>query len=175
MNKNSTNADLYAGLGEIIKDGKTRIFAKAPSKNPEYVTIFLCQEVKKPSGSTTSAQKYFLGWDDTRLLRAIHNAKAEIADKMEIGKVVPFDILEEEKIVPAYEGQEPKVNPGTSEVVMFKDQRVYTHGSLVPIGQGGIKLLNNQEAAVIKTADEKFEAAKKAAEAELANVNGPKF
>ncbi len=150
ISKNSTNEELYKHFTpEVLGDGKTRIFSVTDTKNEGYRTVFLCQEVKASTGAD-SAQKYFLGWKDTRLVRAIHNADAKIAANFKEGQVVPFDILIEEKITPAYDGQEPKVNPSTSEVVMFDGNRVYEHGSLVAVGKGGIKRLEDQRAAVIE-------------------------
>jgi hypothetical protein len=149
--KNSKNEELYKGLTpEVLGNGRTHIFAIEPTANENYKTIFLCQEVKAGSGSD-SAQKFFLGWKDTRLIRAIHNAEAKIAANFKVGQTVPFDILLEEKITPAYDGQEPKINPTTSEVIMFNGSRVYEHGSLVAQGKGGIKRLEDQRASIITT------------------------
>jgi hypothetical protein len=154
VNKNSTNKDLYEFFTpELLGDGKTRIFSMAPTANDGYKTIFLCQEVKASTGAD-SAQKFFLGWKDTRLVRAIHNADSKIAGTFKIGQEVPFDILIEEKVEPAFEGQEPKINPTSGEVVMFNDMRVYEHGSLVALGKGGIKRLQDQRAAVITVAEQ---------------------
>jgi hypothetical protein len=154
LSKNSTNKELYDFFTpETIGDGQTRIFALAQTSNENYKTVFLCQEVKASSGAD-SAQKFFLGWKDTRLVRAIHNADAKIAANFKVGQLVPFDILIEEKTEPAYEGQEPKVNPSTSEVVMFDGKRVYEHGSLVGLGKGGLKRLQDQRAAIIEAVEQ---------------------
>lgn len=167
LTKHATNQDLQGYFGNALADGKTRVFAIEQSRNPEYKTVYMCQVVKKPGGDVGSTQKFFLGWDDTRILRVIHNSKADVLETrgITVGTIVPFDIHSEEKTIPAYEGQEPRVNPKTSEVIMFQGERVYEHTELVSPGFGGIKQLARQEANVIKPASEVFAAAKAAVEA----------
>jgi hypothetical protein len=174
LSKNSTNAELQGYFGESLKSGKARIFAIEESKNPLYKTIYICQVAKKPNAATSTAQSFFLGWDDTRILRTIHNASADVvaAKGLKAGQEVPFDILSEEKIFPAYEGQEPKVNPKTAEVIMFQGNRVYEHTQLVAVGEGRIVQLANQQAAVIVTATEVFEKAKAGVEAAAGEERG---
>jgi hypothetical protein len=154
LTKNSTNRELYEAFGETINDGKTRIFAKHVSSNPDYTTVYLCQSVKT-SRSVDSANEFFLGWSSTRLIRAIHNAKTEIADKLPVGSVVPFDILLTEFAgIKAYDTQEPKINPSTGEVIMFNELPVYEHSCLVEKGKGGIVTLQKEEVAnVIKVTE----------------------
>lgn len=172
LSKHATNADLQNHFGATLADGQTRVFAIEQSRNPEYKTVYMCQVVKKPGGDVGSTQKFFLGWDDTRILRVIHNSKADVLEArgIKVGTVVPFDIHSEEKTFPAYEGQEPRVNPKTAEVIMFQGQAVYEHTELVSPGFGGIKQLARQEANIIRPASEVFEAAKVAAEAAKADT-----
>jgi len=151
--KNSTNKELIEEMGEIINDGKTRVYAKAPSSNPDYTTIFLVQSISTVR-STSSANEFFLGWNNKRLVRAIHNAKSDIASKIEIGKVVPFDILLTETVAPVYEGQQPKINPDSGEVIMFGDNAVYERTELVEQGKGGINPLVKEITANVVTTTE---------------------
>lgn len=173
LTKHATNADLQNYFGDALKDGKTRIFAIEESRNPEYKTVYMCQVAKKPGGDVGTTQKFFLGWEDTRILRVIHNSKADVleAKGLTVGSIIPFDIHSEEKTIPAYTGQEPRVNPKTAEVIMFQEQPVYEHTELVSPGFGGIKQLARQEANIIKPASEVYEAAKQAALAAAANDN----
>lgn len=133
LSKNSTNKEITDSMN--LSDGKTRIFAIEPTSNPNYSTIFACQQVK--GGGATAAQELLLGWGN-RIVRAIHNADAKIASKYKVGDNLPLDILSEEKTTPAYEGQKPKVNPSTSEVITFEGKDVYEHGSLVAAGEGKV-------------------------------------
>jgi hypothetical protein len=147
LNKNSKNSEIIAQYGKSLDDGKTRIFAMTPSSNPAYTTVFLCQQAKN-GGSTTGAQSFFLGWDNTRLVRVIHNAAAEKVASLKVGMVVPFDILIEEKTEAAYDGQTQKINPSTSEAILFEGKAIYEHGSLVETGKGGVKKLERVSEAV---------------------------
>lgn len=139
LTKTATNEQIYKVFGETLSDGKTRIFSVNPSEtNPDRVTLFMCQEIENPS-SATEAQAFFLGWGNRkRLLRAVQSADKSIVQKLglKMGSVVPFDILVEEKTVPAYEGQTPKINPVTGEVITHQGMPVYEHASLVSIGKG---------------------------------------
>lgn len=140
LSKNSTNKEITESLN--LSDGKTRIFAIEDTSNPNYKTIFACQEVK--GGGATAAQELLLGWGN-RIIRAIHNADSKIASKFKVGDVLPLDILSEEKTIPAYDGQKPKVNPSTSEVITFEGLEVYEHGSLVAVGEGKVIKLKREE------------------------------
>lgn len=139
LTKNSTNEQIQKVFGNALADGKTRIFAMNPSENnPDRITLFMCQEIEA-SSTATEAQSFFLGWGQRkRLLRAVFSADKAIVQKLGLkaGSVVPFDILVEEKTIPAYEGQNPKVNPSTGEVITHEGMPVYEHASLVAIGQG---------------------------------------
>jgi len=134
LTKNSKNSEITSAMPEI-KDGQTRIFAIEDTKNPKYKTIFACQEVK--GGGATAAQELLMGWGN-RIVRAIHNADSTIAAKFKVGDVLPLDILSEEKTVPAYDGQAPKINPSTGETISFNGSEVYEHGSLVAKGEGKV-------------------------------------
>ena len=151
LTKNSTNAEINAVLGNLLQDGKTRVFALVPSEtNKNRVTIFLCQQIKTQTNAT-EVQKMFLGWGEgTRLLRGIISAEKEIVAKMElsVGSEIPFDVLIEEKTTPAYDSQSPKINPSTGEIITYNSLPVYEHSSLVPKGEGAkvISLLRTSEA-----------------------------
>lgn len=141
LSKNSTNAEVVSVFGENLNDGKARVFAIEPTKNEGYNSIFLCQLVD--NGTTASdSQNFFLGWNKNRLVRAIHNAAVGIANAMNIGDTVPFDILIEEKFTPAFATQEPKQYPSThpnaGQNILINGAPIYEHGSLVEIGKGGI-------------------------------------
>lgn len=139
LTKNATNAEINAVLGNLLQDGKTRVFALVPSEtNKNRVTIFLCQQIKTQTNAT-EVQKMFLGWGEgTRLIRSIISAEKEIVAKMglSVGSEIPFDILIKEKTTPAYDNQSPKINPTTGEIITSENKAVYEHSSLVPIGEG---------------------------------------
>ena len=160
LTKNSTNRDIIAQYGKSLEDGKTHIFAMSPSSNPDYTTVYLCQQVKGQGGAT-EAQSFFLGWNNSRIVRAIHNATTEKAASLKVGMVVPFDILIEEKTEAAYEGQNPKVNPATSEVITFEGNPVFEHGSLVEAGKGGVKKLERVSQPVLSLQPSAAELARK--------------
>lgn len=147
LSKNSTNKELMEAFGEAIADGETRIFAKNQSSNPDYTTIFFCQTIKT-SRTISGPQEFFLGWNSTRLVRAIHNAKTEIAEKLEVGQIVPFDIKLTESYLPAYEGQACKTNPSTAEAVQIGGHDVFEHTDLVEKGKGGVYLLDREPESV---------------------------
>jgi hypothetical protein len=140
LTKNSKNTEIKEAFD--LSNGQTRIFAKEVTKNPKFTTIFACQEVK--GGGATAAQELLMGWGN-RIVRAIHNADSVIAAKFKIGDVLPLDILSEEKTVPAYDGQSPKVNPSTGEIITYQGLPVYEHGSLVGIGEGKVVKLPKEE------------------------------
>lgn len=141
LTKNSTNAQLEQVLSAQLETKKCVLFAKAPTSNPEYTTLFFAQKAEVAT-QATEAQRLLLGWgNSTRILRAIHNSKTSISNGFQIGQTVPLDIFIEEKTVPAYDGQPAKINPSTGEVITYNGLPVYEHGSLVSEGQGGIKRL----------------------------------
>jgi hypothetical protein len=150
LTKNATNAEINAAFGDLLADGKTRVFAFDDSKkNASRVTLFMCQQIKTQT-QATEIQKMFLGWGEgTRVLRGIFSADKAIVSRMGLtaGSVVPFDILVEEKTQPAYDNQSPKINPTTGEIITHNNLPVYEHSSLVPLGQGAkvISLPRNAE------------------------------
>lgn len=148
LTKNSTNAQLEQALSAQLETRKCVLFAKAPTSNPEYTTLFFCQKAEVATAAT-EAQRLLLGWgNSTRILRAIHNSKTSISANFQVGQTVPLDIFIEEKTMPAYEGQAAKVNPSTGEVITYNGLPVYEHGSLVSVGEGGIKRLERTPAPV---------------------------
>ena len=148
LTKNSTNAQLESVLSAQLDTKKCVLFAKAPTSNPEYTTLFFAQKAEVATAAT-EAQRLLLGWgNSTRILRAIHNSKTSISNGFQVGQTVPLDIFIEEKTVPAYDGQPAKINPSTGEVITYNSLPVYEHGSLVSEGQGGIKRLERTPAPV---------------------------
>ena len=148
LTKNSTNAQLESVLSAQLDTKKCVLFAKAPTSNPEYTTLFFAQKAEVAT-QATEAQRLLLGWgNSTRILRAIHNSKTSISNGFQVGQTVPLDIFIEEKTVPAYDGQPAKINPSTGEVITYNSLPVYEHGSLVSEGQGGIKRLERIPAPV---------------------------
>jgi hypothetical protein len=148
LTKNSTNAQLEQALSAQLETKKCVLFAKALTSNPEYTTLFFCQKAEVATAAT-EAQKLLLGWgNSTRILRAIHNSKTSISANFQVGQTVPLDIFIEEKTMPAYDGQAAKVNPSTGEVITYNGLPVYEHGSLVSVGEGGIKRLERTPAPV---------------------------
>jgi hypothetical protein len=110
--------------------------------------LFFCQKAEVATAAT-EAQRLLLGWgNSTRILRAIHNSKTSISANFQVGQTVPLDIFIEEKTMPAYDGQAAKVNPSTGEVITYNGLPVYEHGSLVSVGEGGIKRLERTPAPV---------------------------
>lgn len=141
INKNSTNKELLEVFGKELFDGQTRVFSIEDTKNSEFKTMYLCQAIDNGSG-TVESQHYFLGWNGKRLVRAIHNAATSIADSHNIGNIIPFDIQIEEKLEPAFEGQNSKIypssHPASGNPIMHGENNIYEHGTLVPKGQGKI-------------------------------------
>lgn len=131
--KNSKNVELSTEFKAQIESGKPFIFAKntpvVGKDTKSYQTLFIAQ-AKKENGNTVNA--LFLGWD-SRILRTVRNATAEISAKFPAGTT--FDDLSiqvVENTTKGYEGQEPKVNPSSGEVITFEGQPVYEHTELVP-------------------------------------------
>lgn len=156
LSKNSTNVELYNAFGDTLSDGKARVFSMVPSTtNPDRVTLFMCQEMVSQS-SATGAQAFFLGWGtNKRLLRAVFSADKNIVTKngLSVGSIVPFDILVEEKTEPAYNGQTPKINVASGEVITHNGMPVYEHASLVPAGEGR-KVVSLQRDAAIEVSND---------------------
>lgn len=161
LTKNSTNKELLATFGESkLFDGRTRIFAITSTKNENQQHLFVSQAFKG-DGNITEAQKFLLGWNNSRLLRAHHGVTSEIANAFSIGDTIPFDILIEEKIVPQYEGQPfkryPETHPSSGEAMLHNNMNIYEHSSLVSIGQGNIIKLQSitEEPNVLNNTDTK--------------------
>jgi hypothetical protein len=144
LSKNSTNLEISNMFKGELADGQTRIFAMNPSENnSNRITLFMCQQITTQTNAS-DAQKFFLGWGEgTRILRAVFSAEKVLVNNnnLNVGSIVPFDILVEEKTVPAYDNQNPKINPSTGEVIMHNNLPVYEHSSLVPKGSGA-KVVN---------------------------------
>jgi len=151
LTKNATNNDIYGVFGEALSDGATRVFSVVPSTtNPDRVTLFMCQEIESPSNAS-EAQAFFLGWGQRkRLLRTVFSADKALvtAQKIKEGSVIPFDILVVEKTEPAYNGQTPKINVASGEVITHNGMPVYEHASLVPVGEGRKVVTLQRDAAI---------------------------
>ena len=156
LSKNSTNVEIYNAFGDMLSDGKTRVFSMVPSvNNPDRVTLFMTQEMVS-SSSANDAQKFFLGWGtNKRLLRAVFSADKSIVanNNLKVGSIVPFDILVEEKTEPAYAGQTPKINVASGEVITHNGQPVYEHASLVAAGEGRKVVTLQRDSAIEVSAD----------------------
>ncbi len=88
INKNSKNNELLENpkIKEAIKAGKVIVFDKANSSNPDFVTLYLAQEVKGIGTSLNSAQSFLLGFNNSgQIQRCIQNVSAENAEMIEIG------------------------------------------------------------------------------------------
>jgi hypothetical protein len=152
MTKSMKNSELAEKFAAQVASGSTFIVAKEQTKNPDYVMLYLAQAVTV-GNDKESTTNFFLGWNNERIVRAMHNSAKTIADKLKEGQIVPFDILIEEKTFPQWEGQQSKVNPSTGQEIEFQGMPVYEHSSLVAVGQGGIVKLVG---AVSQTASAAF-------------------
>lgn len=167
LTKNSTNKELVEAFGESINDGKVRIFAIEETKNPEYTSLFVTQAIK--TGEDNKVTNTFLGWTNKRIIRCIQNAKTDVANAFNIGDVLEgFGIKVEEKQLPAYEDQKPKVypesHPAAGNPILFDDKPVYEHTSLVVEQESGIFKLTSESISsallIQKESVEKTEALK---------------
>jgi hypothetical protein len=148
LTKNSTNQEIIEAFGEeTLNDGKVRIFALEETKNESYTSMFLVQGIK--TANNNKVLNTFLGWSNTRIIRCIQNSTTEIANAFSIGDFLEgFGIRVEEKQLPAYEGQAPKVYPSThpaaGEQILFEDAPIYEHSFLTTKDEEGIFKLTSE-------------------------------
>lgn len=137
VNSKSNNDALLASPEVVaaVEAGHLILIDKVPTSNPEYVSLYFAGMVETASSNTVSgAQAALLGWSDnsTFLMRAMQNAKAEIADKFETGKVFDqFAIQIIDTNTPAYEKQAPRQSK-TGEIYVDEfNKPIYRTGRLV--------------------------------------------
>ena len=155
VNSKSTNEALLASPEVVaaIQGGNVILIDKIPTANPEYVSLYFAGMVETASSSTVSgAAVALLGWNDNSqfLMRAMQNAKAEIADKFELGKVFEsFAIQIIDTNTPAYEKHTARQSK-TGEVYVDEfGKPIYRTGRLVTkdeLSAEGHKTIKRQQA-----------------------------
>jgi len=151
VNSKSSNEALLASPEVVaaVQGGNVILIDKIPTSNPEYVSLYFAGMVETASSSTVSgAATMLLGWTDnsTFLMRAMQNAKAEIADKFETGKVFEqFAIQIIDTNTPAYDKHTPRQSK-TGEIYVdefnkpiYRTGRLVTKDELVAEGHKTIK------------------------------------
>lgn len=129
--KNSKNSELQAEFAKQIESGKPFVFAKneptVGAGGKTYQTLFIAQAKKANQG----LNEMFLGWN-TRIVRATRNALAELSPKFPVGMVLDgLSVQSVESLKPKFEGQNPRINPSTGEIITSGGQPVYEHTELV--------------------------------------------
>lgn len=129
--KNSKNVELQQEFAKQIESGKPFVFTKSEPKlgtdGKMYQTLFIAQAKKANQG----LNEMFLGWN-TRIVRATRNALAEISTKFPVGMVLDgLSVQSVESLKPKFEGQNPRINPSTEEIILHNGQPVYEHTELV--------------------------------------------
>lgn len=143
VNRNSSNELLLKQpeIVEAIQSGKVILFDKVQTSNPDYTTMYFLGMVETESTNDVSiAAASLLGWSDTNvfMMRALQNAKTEIAEKHEIGKTYEgFAIQLVDTNKPAYENHTPRQS---------KDGETYKDANGLPIYRTG-RLVTKEELA----------------------------
>ena len=141
LTKNSKNAEIEKLYSARLEAGETIIYAIQDSNSGANKVAFVAQKIRNAGSNPATA--LFLGWGD-RIVRGQQRIAENLVKNFKVGQSIPLDILVQESTTQSYEGQSPKVNPSTSEVITFNNQEVYEHTSLVAKGQGGVKRLQRQ-------------------------------
>ncbi len=137
LSQTSKNDELRAGLkGKDL--GVPTIFAITDTVNPDYKMMWICQEKVIEAQQPTEVQKRFLGWDerDARLIRTGQAIKTDILGEEDLkagDQLDGFDIKLVRMDFPAYDGQEPVINPTTDKTVLVNGKPVYEHRELVAL------------------------------------------
>lgn len=72
---NSTNPEIQNELAEQLATGSPVVFAVIPTKNPEYSTLCVAQEITTPSNASAE-DALFLGWTENKsIVRYLRNTK----------------------------------------------------------------------------------------------------
>lgn len=140
IDQHTKNDQLRKVFAAAIASGHPFIFAVIDSSNPEYKMLCVAQEKVMEFQKPTEAQKFFLGWDerDPRLVRVMQAAQAGIVEEQgfEPGQILEgWDISVVRLETPAYEDQEPVLNPETGENHLVNGKEVYEHRTLVWKGE----------------------------------------
>lgn len=137
LNRNISNDALMADekIRTALEGGAIILVDKILTANPEYTNMYFRGLVVTESASTVSeAAASLLGWSDKNvfLMAAMQNAKTEIADKHEVGKVFPaFAIQIVDSNRPAYEGHTPRQSKDGDVYLDEAGQPIYRTGRLV--------------------------------------------
>ncbi len=131
LNKNSKNPEVAEAFADQLATGVPVVFAIDKTKNDEYVTLCIAQEIETP-GSATAEQELFLGWGSNKsVVRYLQNVNVKQFSVLEQkwGKIQPGTVLTgtsvqvtESNEAGSHIGengervyQEPKVYPATSK------------------------------------------------------------
>lgn len=134
ITKNSKNQELEAAFAEQVSSGNVFIFAIEPTKNEDYVSIYIAQ--RKNNGTVNDMDKLFLGWGNT-IVRAIRNSKKEIANQMglKVGNYINNAAIQiTESFTATTEGDyttKAVINPTTNEEVLVDGKPIYRTTELV--------------------------------------------
>lgn len=96
-------------------------------KNKEFGSIMLRQEklVLSPGSNIANIQARVAHFAGTleNLESIVENFNLKEGDNF--NKIMPVDLVVEEQTEPFYDGQDPKINPSTGEIVTHNGQEVY--------------------------------------------------
>lgn len=137
ITQNSKNDELEKVFKQLLKEGAAPfVFAITDTVNDEYKMLWIAQLKKVEFAKATEVQKRFLGWEDrdARIVRTGQAIKASILDEkgLAAGDILEgFTIAVARHDFPAYDGQEPVLNPESGKNVLVNGKEVYEHRELV--------------------------------------------
>lgn len=102
---NQVNVTLHPETGVAVN----------PTNNPEVFRIRVEQSVTTFNGGFASIQKR----------SALINGPKEVMDSLAKQKVLSGKIIVQESTTPFWNGQDPKINPDTQEVMLSEGQPIY--------------------------------------------------
>jgi hypothetical protein len=114
MNNSMKNADLMAipAVAEAIKAGSVVLIDKKQTADATYTNLYFFAETELGGGSgeVSEAAAMLLGWTGSQS-RAIQNAKTEIANNFEVGKVFPdFALRCIDSVEKQWDTQNPRID-----------------------------------------------------------------
>lgn len=134
LNRNLTNEELIALLGDKLNDKLLTIVDSIVTSNPEYVMLYVAQVIDDlPSNAdVTEFEAKQLGWESKVIMRAMFNAKTEIAGEYPKGtKIDGARIRVYDTFTAQFDDQNPRLNREKDGVRTFQGDPVYRHTHVV--------------------------------------------
>lgn len=94
------------------------------------------------------------GWFDVQNRSAlIKGPREKLEARFKEGQVLPGTIYHKEQLEPFYDGQDPKMNPSTGEILTVDGKEIYRQSFYTPNAQAEDHLIQHDRVAVTATAN----------------------